>query len=250
MIHLGPLMITWHGLFTAAAIVVSLYAARYYARRFGLAPDEIWNVAPYLVAAALIGGRLAFVAAHLAEFRAAPLELLRIDRGGLGSFGALVVGFAALALYARFRRLPLWRLADALAIAIPINYLFMRVGNFLVGELYGDVTSLPWAVSIPGVAGARHPVPLYDALAQLVLIAFFVRRARSVAFDGFLFWWTLFYASIIRFAMDVFRSEWRAVGFLTLGQIGAFILAAASLSVLVASRRRRAGRVQAAEGAT
>ncbi len=240
MIHVGPFMVTWHGLLTAAAIIVSVYAARHYARRFGINPEEIWTLAPYLAAAALVGGRLAYVGAHLAEFRTAPLEVLRIDRGGLGSFGALIAAFAALYLFARSQRLPLWRLADALAITIPINYLFMRVGNFLVGELYGDPTSLPWAVTIPGLPGARHPVPLYDALAQLVLIVLFVRRARSIPFEGFLFWWTLFSVSVIRFAMDAFRSEWRTVGFLTLGQIGA--LGLATVSVVAPPVRRAGGR--------
>lgn len=247
VIHLGPFMVTWHGLLTAAAILVSVYAARSYARRFGVDPDEVWTLAPYLVIAALVGGRLAYVGAHLAEFRTTLLEVLRIDRGGLGSFGALIGAAAALFLYARARRRPLWRLADVLAIAIPINYLFMRVGNFLIGELYGDVTSLPWAVTIPGVAGARHPVPLYDALAQVVLLGLLIRRARSVPFAGFLFWWTLFYASVIRFAMDLFRTEWRAVGVLTLGQVGAFLLAAVALLALRA-RERREGALADPEG--
>src|SRR3989304_3879092 len=135
-------MVTWHGLLTAAGALASLYAARHYARRFGLDPDEVWTLAPYVVVAALAGGRLAYVGAHLAEFRSAPLEVLRIDRGGLGSFGALIAALAALYLFARIRKLPLWRLADALAIAIPINYLFMRVGNFLIGELYEVSISL------------------------------------------------------------------------------------------------------------
>ena len=241
-------MVTWHGLLTAAAVAVSIYAARYYAQRFGLGPDEIWTVAPYLVVAALVGGRLAYVGAHLAEFRTTPLEVLRIDRGGLGSFGAILAALAAGVLAARIRRLPLWRLADVLAVAIPINYLFMRIGNFLVGELYGDVTSGPWAVTFTGVPGARHPVPLYDALAQVILLGVFIRRARVVPFDGFLFWWTLFYASVIRFAMDLFRTEWRAVGPFTLGQLGAFVLAAVALVVLRTHRHRGAALAEAGGG--
>lgn len=238
MIHVGPLMLTWHGLLTAMGIVVGVYAARPYARRFGVDPEALWALAPYVVLAGLVGGRLAYVGAHLAEFRSAPLEVLRIDRGGLGSFGALIGALSAVYLFARSRRLPPWRLADVLAIAIPINYLFMRAGNFLVGELYGDVTSVPWAVTFPGVVGPRHPVPIYDALAQVILIGLVIRRARAVPFEGFLFWWTLLSVSVIRFAMDLFRSEWKAVGALTLGQIGALLLAAAALATLLFRGRR------------
>lgn len=240
MIHFGPLMVTWHGLLTAAGALASVYAARHYTRRFGLDPDLVWTLAPYLVFAAVIGGRVAYVGANLAEFRLVPLDVFHIDRGGLASFGALLGAIAALFAFARVRRLVVWRLADTLAVAIPINYLFMRVGNFLIGELYGDVTSLPWAVTIQGVAGLRHPVPLYDALAQAALIVFFVRRARSVPFAGFLLWWTLFYGSVIRFAMDLFRSEWQAVGFLTLGQIGALIMAGLAVAMILFGRRRAA----------
>lgn len=239
MIHLGPLMVTWHGLLTAAGLLGSIYVARYYARRFGLDAEIIWQLAPYVALAAIAGARLAYVGAHLGEFRNAPFEVLRIDRGGLASFGAWLGGLAALAGFARARGLPFGRLADAVAVAVPINTLFMRAGSFLIGELYGTRTSLPWGVTIPGIPGARHPVPLYDVLAQVLLIAVLVQLARAIPYEGFLFWWTLFAASVIRFAMDLFRPEWRLVGMLTLGQIGALVLLAVSGAAMMAGLRRR-----------
>lgn len=232
-------MLTWHGLLTAAGLLAGIYAARFYARRFGLDGEIVWQLAFYVAVAAFVGARLAYVGAHLDEFRSAPLEVLRIDRGGLASFGAWLGGLAALAVFARMRALPFGRLADAVAIAVPINTLFMRVGSFLIGELYGTRTTLPWGVTIPGIPGARHPVPLYDALAQVVLIVVLVRLARAVPYEGFLFWWTLFAASAIRFAMDLFRPEWQVVGALTLGQIGALVLLVASGAALLAGPRRR-----------
>lgn len=232
-------MLTWHGLLTAAGLLVSVYVSRSYARRFGLDPEIIWQLAPYVALAALMGARLAYVGAHLDEFRGAPLEVLRIDRGGLTSFGAWLGGLAALVFFARVRALPFGRLADAVALAVPINTLFMRVGSFLIGELYGTPTTLPWGVTIPGVPGARHPVPLYDALAQVVVIVMLIRLARAVPYEGFLFWWMLFSSAAIRFVMDLFRPEWRVLGVLTLGQIGALVLLALSAAALLAGARRR-----------
>lgn len=239
MIHLGPLMVTWHGLLTAAGLLASIYAAGFYLRRFGVGGDIVWQLAFYVALAAVVGARLAYVGAHLEEFRSAPLEVLRIDRGGLASFGAWLGGLAALAAVVRARGLSFGRLADAVAIAVPINTLFMRVGSFLIGELYGTRTTLPWGVAIPGIAGPRHPVPLYDALAQVVLIVALIRLARAVPYEGFLFWWTLAASSAIRFTMDLFRPEWRVAGMLTMGQIGALALLAVSIAALVAGWRRR-----------
>ena len=143
MLHLGPLMLTWHGLLTAVGLLVSVYAARASARRFGLDPELIWAAAPYVAAAAIVGGRLAYLGAHLEQFRGMPLEMLRVDRGGLASFGALLGGLAALAVFARARVAPPARLLDAVAIAIPVNTFFMRLGSFLIGELAGGTTILP-----------------------------------------------------------------------------------------------------------
>lgn len=238
--HVGPFMITWHGLFTALGLLASVYAARAFARKFGIEPDEVWGAAPYLAVGGMVGGRLAFVAAHLAEFRSAPWAVLRIDQGGLGSFGAIPAMIAAGYVYARVRRLPPWRFADALAIVIPINYLAMRIGSFFTGELYGDPTSLPWGVAFPGVAGLRHPVQFYDALLQVVLIAAVARRSRGAAPDGALFWWTLLWAQSVRFAMDLLRSEWRSVGVLTLGQVGALVLIALALAGLAFGKQGKA----------
>jgi prolipoprotein diacylglyceryltransferase len=81
-----------------------------------------------------------------------------------------------------------------------------------------------------------------------MLLGVFIRRAKVVPFDGFLFWWTLFYASVIRFAMDLFRTEWRAVGPFTLAQIGAFVLAAVALVVLRTHRHRGAALAEVGGG--
>ena len=61
MIHLGPFMVTWHGLLTAAGVVVSAYAARHYVRRFGFAADIVWTLLPYVALAAIVGDRKSVV---------------------------------------------------------------------------------------------------------------------------------------------------------------------------------------------
>ena len=47
---------------------------------------------------------------------------------------------------------------------VPIGLFFGRVSNFINGELYGRVTTLPWAMVFPNSDNQpRHPSQLYEA---------------------------------------------------------------------------------------
>ncbi len=50
------------------------------------------------------------------------------------------------------QRLPILRVADAMALAAPIGLFFGRIANFINAELWGRPTDLPWAVIFPGEA--------------------------------------------------------------------------------------------------
>ncbi len=222
-------MINWHGIFTVVGILVGVYVAGRMGKRLGLDADEISRLAPYVVVAALIGGRVAYVFSHLGEFTGNLWDIVRIDRGGLASHGALLFGIATVYAYARRHGLSAERLLDALALAVPINYLAMRIGNFLIGELYGDPTSLPWGMVFPGAGGLRHPAQLYDGLGQVIVLVLLARLAMRPHRPGDLAWFMLIATSIVRLLSDLFRTELRALGPLTLGQVGAI------LTVLVAT---------------
>ena len=47
---------------------------------------------------------------------------------------------------------------------VPIGLFFGRLSNFINGELYGRVTTAPWAMIFPNSDGQpRHPSQLYEA---------------------------------------------------------------------------------------
>jgi phosphatidylglycerol:prolipoprotein diacylglycerol transferase len=85
-------------------------------------------------------------------------------------------GFAgttiAMILFARRNGIPVWSLFDIVAAVVPIGLFFGRVANFINAELWGRLSSAPWAVIFPtGGPFARHPSQLYEAaLEGLVLL--------------------------------------------------------------------------------
>ncbi len=97
----------------------------------------------------MVGARAAYVLVNLQSYRGRPLEIIRIDHGGLASQGGLFLTFAVVWVLAISLRVPFWTLADSFAPAFALGHILIRIGNFANGELYGAPTDLPWGMVFP-----------------------------------------------------------------------------------------------------
>ncbi len=222
----------------ATMILLGVAMAYRYGPRFGVPQAKLDPITLPFVVLAFVGARLGYVVSHPAEF-AQPLEILRVDHGGLSSHGAIAAGMLTLWVLSRRWRISIWNLADTVVWAIPLGNILVRFGNFMNGELYGDVTTLPWAVHFPGVPGPRHPLQLYEMVLNVFVLVMGVRLARHRAFAGQVFWTILVWTSTGRLLLDLLRSEDRVWGVLTLGHIPALFLVLVGSWFLLSHRRRR-----------
>jgi len=238
LIHFGPFAIRWYGIMMAATILLAVGMSYRYGPRFGIPQSSLERVTVSFVLLAFVGARLGYVISHLAEF-SRPIEILRVDHGGLSSHGAMAMGLLTVWVLSRRWKLSIWDLADSIVWVIPLGNILVRFGNFMNGELYGDVTAGPWAVRFPGVRGARHPLPLYEMIFAVVILLIAVRLARHRAFSGQIAWTVLALTSVGRILLDLLRSEDRIWGILTLGQIPAIILVLVGSWFLISHHSRR-----------
>ncbi len=236
LFHFGPLTIRWYGVMMAITILVSTAMSLRLGPKLGVAAAEIDRLILPFVLLAFAGARLGYVLSHPAEFTSI-IEILRVNRGGLTSHGAIAGGFAAVWWASRRRGLSLWSLADATVWVVPIGNIFVRFGNFINGELYGDPTALPWAVRFPGVPGARHPLQFYEMLFALVILAITLPLVRRRRFPGQVFWTVVVLTSLGRIFLDLLRSEDRVFWIVTLGHIPAVLLVVVGAWFLVRSPR-------------
>ncbi|MGH2359552.1 MAG: prolipoprotein diacylglyceryl transferase, partial [bacterium] len=223
IVEVGPLVIRWYGVMMALMILLAVAMAYRYGPRLGVPTRELDRLTVPFVVTAFIGARVGYVLSHPAEFTN-PLEILRIDHGGLTSHGAIAAALILLWLTSRRRHLSFWSLADTTAWAVPLGNILVRFGNFMNGELYGDRTHLPWGVIFPGVPGPRHPLQIYEMILGAGVLLAAVRVAERRRFEGEVFWTTMVLSSIARIALDLLRTEDRVVWVLTLGHIPALIL--------------------------
>ena len=125
---------------------------------------------------------------------------------GLASHGGTLGLIAALWLYVRRTKLPIWQVLDNIAIATPVTACFIRLGNLMNSEIIGKVTDVPWAFVFEQVdMQPRHPGQLYEALAYALLFIIgwcLYRRYPQKVGTGFFFGLCLTYIFTARFFIE------------------------------------------------
>ena len=176
MIHIhGNFGIRYYGLAYVLAFAVGIMFLRWY-HRVGRSPldSRQIDVAIFaLVLGVMLGGRLGDVILYdWDDFFCDPWMVFRIWDGGMASHGGFVGVALALIWISRKFKLSFFRLSDLLCTIVPPGLLLGRIANFINGELWGRVTTVPWAVIFPRSAppntpfaliAARHPSQLYEA---------------------------------------------------------------------------------------
>ena len=137
-----------------------------------------------------------------------PIEFWRqlptIPFHGAALTGALTGGYLAVVLAERVLKVDRCT-GDLVAPFLPLGQAIGRLGNFLAGDAYGSVSSLPWAVYQGGAY--RHPAQLYEMALDLALFAFLWRRRYTTFRDGELFRMYVVGYALIRFPLEWLRYQ-------------------------------------------
>jgi phosphatidylglycerol:prolipoprotein diacylglycerol transferase len=179
-IHLGPVGIQWYGLMYVLGFLgvylLGNYRVKHYpsAIRGSWSGEQISDFIFYGALGAVLGGRLGYVLFYKpAEYLANPIDIFRINEGGMSFHGGLLGVIVAASLFARKTDRKFLDIGDFIAPLAPIGLFTVRVGNFINQELWGKTTDLPWGVLFSnGGPLPRHPSQLYEAFLEgLVLLA-------------------------------------------------------------------------------
>ncbi|MFS8534812.1 MAG: prolipoprotein diacylglyceryl transferase [Limnochordales bacterium] len=156
--QLGPLPIYVFGLTTAVGFAVGTAVTLLQAERFGLAPARLFQAAPLVMVAGVLGGRVLYVLLHWPQYARHPLAVFRLPEGGFTFYGALLAGAGVLALVARRDGFDVWRALDAAAPGLALGQAIGLVG----AQLPGRPTGVPWAVWLG--RDLVHPIPAYGII--------------------------------------------------------------------------------------
>lgn len=169
-------------------------------------------------------------------FGTAPYWSLLFSRGGLSWFGGFIFGLAAGLFVIHLKRLPLLGVLSAATPALAIGHAIGRIGCFLVGDDYGKVSNLPWAVAfpdgLPPTFDRVHPTQLYEAIPLLAIGMLLIRLRSQKVPDRRVFGAYLILVGGTRFLVEFLRVNAHVLGPFTVAQIAstaAFAVGAALL---------------------
>jgi len=164
----------WYGLAYVMAFIAAYGVCVWMARRgySELAPAQVGDfITGVALFGVILGGRLGYMVFYdWAGFMANPLVLFKFWDGGMSSHGGMLGVVLFSLFYARKKKLSWLNLGDSLVVAAPIGLFFGRCANFINGELYGRVASVPWAI--------QFPKELYDVPPETAELA--LREARAI----------------------------------------------------------------------
>ena len=92
----------------------------------------------------------------------------------------------------------------------PIGIFLGRIANFINGELYGKISTLPWSTIFPnGGSIARHPSQIYEAFLEgiilFILINYLALKKKLLFKTGYISGFFLVSYSILRILSENFR---------------------------------------------
>jgi phosphatidylglycerol:prolipoprotein diacylglycerol transferase len=227
-LQLGPMKIYWYGLMYLAGFAMAWVLGRYRATKVSdWTTEQVTDLMFYLVLGVVIGGRLGyFVFYNPQQLIEHPLEILQTWHGGMAFHGGLIGVLVGILIFMRKSKKTFAEVADFVVPLVPVGLGMGRIGNFINGELWGQVSDLPWAMVFPQAGPfPRHPSQLYEFFLEGVVLFILVwsysaRKRPPLAVTGLF----LLGYGVFRFLVEFVREPdveigVLAFGWLTMGQV-------------------------------
>ena len=226
LIDLGVLQIRWYSI----AYIVGIILGWFYAikiikvmerkHNFTIIKKTIFDdLIIYLLIGIILGGRLGYVIFYNFDYYSKnPFEIFKLWEGGMSFHGGLLGVIIATIIFSKIKRTNFFYFTDIICCVAPIGLFLGRIANFINGELFGKISTLPWAVIFPNGGNIpRHPSQIYEAILEgivlCVVINFFALKKQLLLKVGYVSGLFLIFYSIARIIGENFREPDMHLGY-------------------------------------
>lgn len=244
LFKIGPITIYTYGVMVALGIFFGSLILVKLAEREGIPREDVVDTAFWSVVAGFIGARIFFFL-YNPEYLKPWYRIFFLWEGGLVWYGGVILGGLTAIYFVRKRKIPAWKLADVVSIALSVGLGFGRIGCTMAGCCYGKVCHAPFAIVFRDPhSAAPLNVPLWPtepissaANFLIALVLYLLYRRRKVTGEIFGFYLILY--GIFRFLIEFVRATPKDIlGTFSNNQIISIIMVATGIAIVIYRRKR------------
>ena len=227
LIDLGLFQIRWYSIAYILGIIIGwVYAAKIIKlttiNKYNfeqIKTSQFDDLVIYLIIGIILGGRLGYVIFYNFEYYSQNFfEIFKLWRGGMSFHGGLLGIIISIIFFSKKTKTNFFKFADIVSCVAPIGLFLGRIANFINGELYGKISTLPWAIIFPnGGSVARHPSQIYEAILEgiilFILINYLALKKQLLFKTGYISGFFLVSYSILRILSENFREPDMHLGY-------------------------------------
>ena len=224
-IDLGFFQIRWYSIAYIFGIVLGWIFARKIIQKMtntqnnfvSIKKKDFDDIIIYLILGIIIGGRLGYVLFYNIDYYGQNLiEILKLWQGGMSFHGGVLGVIIATFIFSKKN---FFKFTDIICCVAPIGLFLGRIANFINGELFGKISTLPWAVVFPDAGNvSRHPSQIYEAFLEgivlFILINIIAVKKKLLFRTGYTSGIFLILYSIFRIISENFREPDIHIGYL------------------------------------
>ncbi|MFD1707590.1 prolipoprotein diacylglyceryl transferase [Siminovitchia sediminis] len=246
----GPFTVHWYGIIIGLGIALALLIAMREGKKHQLHKDTFPDLLIWAIPISIVSARIYYVIFQWDYYSQHPEDIIRVWEGGIAIHGALIGAVATAIVFAKYKNISFWKIADIAAPSIILGQAIGRWGNFINQEAYGGAVSREFLENllipefiidqmyINGIY--HHPTFLYESIWNLVGFAILLLLRKVNLRRGELFLSYVIYYSIGRFFVEGMRTDsLMLTDTLRIAQVISLVLIAAAAALWV--YRRKAG---------
>ena len=253
------LEVRWYGLVIVTGMIAAFFYARFRAHMEGIDDDNLLDFFLFAVIFGVIGARFYYVVTSLDQYDSIG-EMFAIWNGGLGIYGGIIFGAAAVIGVSIHKKIPFMRALDMASLPVMIGQTVGRWGNFFNGEAFGHTDKfelfglvaktpgaekLPWIMQVNSYASDYetvlvHPTFLYESVWNLIGFIIINALYKKKKFDGQVMFMYIGWYGLGRMFIEALRADSLRVGGVKISQLVgllAFLASAVALTYMLIKKK-------------
>ena len=251
--------IAYYGITIGIGMLMGILVASWQAKRLGVNPEHVIDVAMYGIVFGIIGARIYYVAFSWDMYKDDLLSVFNLREGGLAIYGGVIAAIITVFIFCKCKKLSAPLMFDTVGVGLVTGQAIGRWGNFFNREAFGEYTDNLLAMRLPIEAvrrsditdlmyenlyvtsdGARfiqvHPTYLYESLWCLMVLVIMLLYTKHRKFDGEVFLLYLLGYGVGRFWIERLRTDQLllpVVGFPVSQALAAVLVAGSLIAIAV-----------------